>query len=128
MLHILTIAIRQITHAFALPIKNSQILIFIRITFQKRRKFGYFFRFPSFCFLEEKHLDFLSCFIIRKCKYSFSFLVALFFSCSIFFFSFLFRKCRVTPHRICRDSLTLISKNEMQMLSKGTRIYFHMIS
>ena len=58
MLHILTIAVRQIIYAFALAIKNSQILMFSRITFQKRSKFGcYYFRFPSFCFLEEKPLD-----------------------------------------------------------------------
>ena len=59
MLHILTVADRQITHAFALAIKNSQILMSNRITFPKRRKFGYYLRFPSFCFLEEKPLDFI---------------------------------------------------------------------
>ena len=31
MMHILTIAVRQIMHAFALAIKNSQILMFSRI-------------------------------------------------------------------------------------------------
>ena len=46
-LHILTISDRQIAHAFALAIKNSQILMLSRITFQKMRKFGYYFRFPS---------------------------------------------------------------------------------
>ena len=59
MLPILTIAFRQIIHVFALAIKNNQILIFSRITFQKRRKFGYYFRFPSFSFVEEKSLDFI---------------------------------------------------------------------
>ena len=54
MLHILTIVVRQITHVFVLAIKNSQILMFSRITFQERRKFGYHFRF-----LEEKPLDFI---------------------------------------------------------------------
>ena len=39
MLHILTIAVRQIIHAFALSIENSQILMLNSITFQKRRKF-----------------------------------------------------------------------------------------
>ena len=56
--HILTPAVEQIIHAFALASKNSQILMFSRINFQKRREFGYYFRFPSFCFLEEKPLDF----------------------------------------------------------------------
>ena len=59
MLHILTIAVRQIAHAFALAIKNSQILMLSKITFQKRRKFGYYMRFPSFHFLEEKPRDFI---------------------------------------------------------------------
>ena len=59
MLHILTIVVRQYIHAFALAIKNSQILMFSGIVFQKRRKFGYYFRFPSFCFLEEKPVDFI---------------------------------------------------------------------
>ena len=59
MLHILTIPIRQIAHAFALVLRNNQILMFSRITFQKMRKFGYYCRFPSFCFLEEKTLDFI---------------------------------------------------------------------
>ena len=59
MLHIFTIAVRQIIYTFALAIENSQILMFSRITFQKRRKFGFYFRFPSFCFLEVKPLDFL---------------------------------------------------------------------
>ena len=58
-LHILTVPGRQITHVFELAIKNSQILMFSRITFQKMRKFGYYFRFPSFYFLEEKPLDFI---------------------------------------------------------------------
>ena len=58
-LHILTIPGKQITHALALAIKNSQILMFSRITFQKMRKFDYYFRFPSFCFLEGKPLDFI---------------------------------------------------------------------
>ena len=53
MLHILTIAVRQIIHTFAIAIENSQMLMFSRITFQKRGKFGYHFRFSSFCFLEE---------------------------------------------------------------------------
>ena len=74
-LHILTITVGQITYVFALVIENSQILMFIRIFFQERRKFGYYFRFPSFCLLKEKPLD---CFIIRKYKYIF------FFSSSIF--------------------------------------------
>ena len=68
MLHIFTIAVRQIIHTFALAIENSQILMFSRITFQKRRKFGFYFRFPSFCFLEVKPLDF-------HCELNFSFLV-----------------------------------------------------
>ena len=59
MMHILTIAVRQIIHAFALAIKNSKILMFSRIAFQKRRKFGSYFSFPSFGFLEEKPLDFI---------------------------------------------------------------------
>ena len=57
--YILTIAVRQAIHPFALAIENSQTLMFNRVTFQKRRKFGYYFRFPSFCFLEEKPLDFI---------------------------------------------------------------------
>ena len=35
MLHILTIAIRQIIHAFALAVQNSQILMRSGIIFQK---------------------------------------------------------------------------------------------
>ena len=58
MLHILTIAVRQIINAFALAIKTSQILMFSRITFQNRKQFGYYFKF-SFCFLEEKPLGFI---------------------------------------------------------------------
>ena len=51
MLHILTIAVRQIMHAFALAIKNSQILIFSRITFQNRRKIAVIIRvFPHLFF------------------------------------------------------------------------------
>ena len=58
MLHILIIAVRQIIYAFASAIRNSQILMFSKIAFQKRSYFGYcYFRFPSFCFLEEKFLD-----------------------------------------------------------------------
>ena len=51
-LPILTIPGRQIAHTVALAIKNSQILTFNRIDFQKMRKFGYYFRFLSFCFLD----------------------------------------------------------------------------
>ena len=47
MLHILKIAVRLITHAFASAINNSQILMFSRITFHTRRKFGYYFRGPA---------------------------------------------------------------------------------
>ena len=47
MLHILIITVRQIAYTFALAIKNSQILMLSRITSQKRRKFGYYSRFPS---------------------------------------------------------------------------------
>ena len=57
-LPILTIQVRQIARAFALAIKNI-LLTFSSITFQKMRKFGYYFRLPSFCFLEEKPLDFI---------------------------------------------------------------------
>ena len=56
MLHILTIAVRRIIHV--LTIKDSQTLMFTTIAFQKRRKFGYYYRFLSFCFLEEKPLGF----------------------------------------------------------------------
>ena len=58
-LPILTIPRRQIVHDFALAIKNSQMLTFNRITFQKMRKFDYYFRFLSFCFPEDKPLDFI---------------------------------------------------------------------
>ena len=73
MLHILMIPVRQIIHAFASTIivkyqKQSPLGVLFcsdyfwntdvqQDTFQKSRKFGYF-RFPSFCFLEEKPLDF----------------------------------------------------------------------
>ena len=50
MLHILTIAVRQIIDAFALAIKNSQILMFSTITFQKRRKSVVILSFPYFVF------------------------------------------------------------------------------
>ena len=56
MLHILIIAVRRIIHV--LTIKDSQTLMFTTIAFQKRRKFGYYYRFLSFCFLEEKPLGF----------------------------------------------------------------------
>ena len=58
-MHILTIVVRQIIHVFPLAVENSQILMFSGITFKKSRKFGYYFRFPSFCFLKEKPLDFI---------------------------------------------------------------------
>ena len=58
-LPISTIPGRQIAHAFALAIKNSQILTFNRITFQKMRELCYYFRLPSFYFLEEKPMDFI---------------------------------------------------------------------
>ena len=57
-LPILTIPGRQIARAFALAIKNI-LLTFNRITFQKMRKFGYYFRLSLFCFLEEKPLNFI---------------------------------------------------------------------
>ena len=58
MLHILTIAVRQIMHAFAVAIKNSQNTN-VQQDYQKSSEFGYYFRFPSFCFLEEKPLGFI---------------------------------------------------------------------
>ena len=74
MLHILMIPVRQIIHAFASTIivkyqkQSPRGVLFYsdyfwntdvqQDTFQKSRKFGYYFRFPSFCFLEEKPLDF----------------------------------------------------------------------
>ena len=73
-LHILTISGRQIADDFALAIKNSQILMLNRITFQKIKKFGYYFRFPSIYFLETSGL--YSCFIIKHVNNFFSFLLA----------------------------------------------------
>ena len=43
MMHILTITVRQIVHAFALAIKNSQILMFSRITSQKKEEIWFLF-------------------------------------------------------------------------------------
>ena len=72
MLHILTMAaVRQIMYAFAFATNISQIMIFSRITFQKRRKFGYHFRCSSFYLLEENPLDFVL--HNKKCKHNFSF-------------------------------------------------------
>ena len=56
MLHILTIAVRQIIYAFALAIENSQVLMFNRIAFQKRRKFGYYFVFWTLFVLHNKEI------------------------------------------------------------------------
>ena len=50
MLHILTIAVRQIIYAFTLAIKNSQILMFSSITFQKGVNLVIILDFPHFTF------------------------------------------------------------------------------
>ena len=60
MLHILPTAVRQIIHAFALVIENSQNTDVQQDYLSKKEDiFGHCFRFPSFCFLEEKPPDFI---------------------------------------------------------------------
>ena len=64
MLHILTIAIRQIIHAFALAIKNSQILIFSKII-QKGENLVIILGL-SLLFSGRKTSGLYLCFIIKK--------------------------------------------------------------
>ena len=56
MLHILAIAVRQIIYAC---IRNLRVKYrcLARLSFKKRSKFCYYFRFPSFYFLGKKPVD-----------------------------------------------------------------------
>lgn len=67
MLPILTIVVRQIVRAFSLALKNTQILIFSRITLKKGVKLAIilgFLRFVSGSKTSKLYLRF----IIRECK------------------------------------------------------------
>ena len=58
-LHVLTIASREVNVACLHSQFDSQMLMLSNITFQERRKFWCYLGFPSFYFLEEIPLDFI---------------------------------------------------------------------
>ena len=67
MQHIFTITVGIII-MLQFTTENSQLLMFSNITFQKRSKFCYYLRFPSFCFFDRKPSGLYLCFVMRKCN------------------------------------------------------------